>query len=79
MTFRWGPAFDHYTEAIRLAPGKAAFHNNRAAVALKLGRHSIAAADGYVNICTYEPAGGWIPAPLRPPSPMGPPPSHTRG
>ena len=38
----WNTAFDHYTEAIRLSPGKAPFHNNRAAVALKLGRHKIA-------------------------------------
>ena len=42
----WKVAFDHYTEAIRLSPGKAPFHNNRAAVALKLGRNKIAADDG---------------------------------
>lgn len=31
-------AFDEFTEAVRLAPSRAVYHANRAAVALKLGR-----------------------------------------
>ena len=40
-----GTAFRHFTEAIRLAPTKAAYHANRAAVALKLGQLSTALSD----------------------------------
>ena len=36
-------AFDEFTEAIRLAPSRAVYHANRAAVALKLGRDACAA------------------------------------
>lgn len=36
---RFREALDCYGEAARLQPGKGAFHGNRAAAALKLGRH----------------------------------------
>ena len=36
-------AFDEFTEAVRLAPSRAVYHANRAAVALKLGRDACAA------------------------------------
>lgn len=42
---RWGDAFDEYTEAIRLEPRRPGYHANRAAAALKLGRHRCAADD----------------------------------
>eukprot|EP00959_Pyramimonas_sp_CCMP1952_P162898 3405539-Pyramimonas_sp.AAC.1 len=46
-THRFAEAFEHYTEAIRLAPSRAVYHGNRAAAALKLGRYTMAAQDGY--------------------------------
>ena len=41
----YGTAFAHYTEAIRLCPRKSTYHCNRAAAALKLQQHAIAAED----------------------------------
>ena len=41
----WSAAFDHHTEAIRLEPRRAVYHANRAAAALKLGRHRCALDD----------------------------------
>ena len=38
-------AFRHFTEAIRLAPTRAAYHANRAAAALRLGQHATALQD----------------------------------
>ena len=42
---RHGPAFDAFTEAIRLCPTSPVYHCNRAAAALRLGRPAIAAED----------------------------------
>jgi tetratricopeptide (TPR) repeat protein len=47
-------AFDEFTEAIRLAPSRAVYHANRAAVALKLGRDACAASDA-LNACERDP------------------------
>ena len=41
----YSTAFELWTEAIRLCPGKSIHHCNRAAVALKLGQYAIAAED----------------------------------
>ena len=47
-------AFDEFTEAIRLAPSRAVYHANRAAVALKLGRDACAASDA-LHACERDP------------------------
>jgi DnaJ family protein C protein 7 len=39
---RHGEAFGRFTEAVRLCPGSAVFHANRASAALKLGRYDTA-------------------------------------
>ncbi|KFM27841.1 Small glutamine-rich tetratricopeptide repeat-containing protein 2 [Auxenochlorella protothecoides] len=40
-----GPAFEEFTQAIRLWPSSPAYHSNRAAAALKLARFGVAAED----------------------------------
>ena len=47
-------AFDEFTEAVRLAPSRAVYHANRAAVALKLGRDACAASDA-LHACERDP------------------------
>ena len=42
---KYSSALRHFTEAIRLAPTKAAYHSNRAAAALKLGQLALALED----------------------------------
>lgn len=42
---KYSTALQHFTEAIRLAPTKAAYHSNRAAAALKLGQFAMALGD----------------------------------
>ena len=42
---KYSKALQHFTEAVRLAPTKAAYHCNRAAAALKLGQHAMALED----------------------------------
>ena len=41
----FGHAFASFTEAIRLCPSSAAYHANRASVALRLGRFTVALQD----------------------------------
>ncbi len=49
-------AYEHFTEAIRLAPTKAAYHSNRAAVALRLKNACGAAEDAEhaVRLCPHH-------------------------
>ena len=53
---RFDQAFASFTEAIRLCPSSAAFHANRAAAALKLGRYAVALQDAE---CVLTACGFW--------------------
>ena len=66
----WSAAFDHHTEAIRLEPRRAVYHANRAAAALKLGRHRCALddADAAVERDPTHVQALCAPAPPPPPS-----------
>ena len=50
---QYEPAFELYTEAIRLCPRKAAYHCNRAATALKLCQFAVAVEDTRYD-CNYR-------------------------